>query len=365
MAVDRAPLLHVGATHHLPASALVVGSAARAVEQRPDHPTGHRLYAYALASAGRHAEAFEAFLVGLRTEPSRQRSGVEEVMRAEAGLLGAVLSAQVPALQAEVEDKLRRLGVMLPQGPSTSFVLTWETDVNDVEPPRDRRRRRARVVPEPDAVVGRRTRPRRHQRLRPGDVHARRPPRAYPYTIEAHYLGQGPMGYGMGTLQVIEHDGKGRLRIDERPFVIMNAGASCCSGSHDDQREEHPRTAVRTTPERREAAHAESLLPRRSLARTLGAACADKPALHEATATGPSSTRETAGSTTPSAWRCHSSPARSTRPSLELMLGREPTSRGLQSSAGRGPVKTAAAPGAARPRRRGRCPSADGLASRR
>jgi hypothetical protein len=29
------------------------------------------------------------------------------------------------------------------------------------------------------------------------------------------------MGYGMGKLEVIEHDGKGGLTFDERPFVVM------------------------------------------------------------------------------------------------------------------------------------------------
>ena len=33
------------------------------------------------------------------------------------------------------------------------------------------------------------------------------------------------MGYGMGKLQIIDHDGHGSLRFDERPFVIMQDGA--------------------------------------------------------------------------------------------------------------------------------------------
>jgi uncharacterized protein YfaP (DUF2135 family) len=45
--------------------------------------------------------------------------------------------------------------------------------------------------------------------------------RAYPYVLQAHYFARGPMGYGMGKLQVIEHDGHGGLRFDEHPFVIM------------------------------------------------------------------------------------------------------------------------------------------------
>ena len=45
--------------------------------------------------------------------------------------------------------------------------------------------------------------------------------RAYPYTLQAHYYSRGPMGYGMGKLQIIEHDGQGGLTFDERPFIVM------------------------------------------------------------------------------------------------------------------------------------------------
>jgi hypothetical protein len=30
------------------------------------------------------------------------------------------------------------------------------------------------------------------------------------------------MGYGMGKLEIIEHDGKGSVTFEERPFVVMN-----------------------------------------------------------------------------------------------------------------------------------------------
>ena len=49
--------------------------------------------------------------------------------------------------------------------------------------------------------------------------------RAYPYQLQAHYYRRGPMGYGMGKLQIIEHDGRGGLRFEERPFVVMRDGA--------------------------------------------------------------------------------------------------------------------------------------------
>src|SRR5262249_30459292 len=50
-------------------------------------------------------------------------------------------------------------------------------------------------------------------------------PTAFPYKLEANYYARGPMGYGMGKLEVIEHDGRGRLAFDESQFVVMNAHA--------------------------------------------------------------------------------------------------------------------------------------------
>jgi hypothetical protein len=49
--------------------------------------------------------------------------------------------------------------------------------------------------------------------------------RAAPYKLEAHYYSRGPMGYGMGKLEIIEHDGSDGLRFEERPFQIMQDNA--------------------------------------------------------------------------------------------------------------------------------------------
>ncbi len=45
--------------------------------------------------------------------------------------------------------------------------------------------------------------------------------RAGPYALDAQCYSRGPMGFGMGKLEVIDHDGKGGLTFEERPFVIM------------------------------------------------------------------------------------------------------------------------------------------------
>ena len=39
------------------------------------------------------------------------------------------------------------------------------------------------------------------------------------------------MGYGMGALAVLQHDGKGRLWFEHRPFVIMQDDAFVRLGS--------------------------------------------------------------------------------------------------------------------------------------
>jgi hypothetical protein len=33
------------------------------------------------------------------------------------------------------------------------------------------------------------------------------------------------MGYGMGALHVLQHDGRGGLELEARPFVVMEDGA--------------------------------------------------------------------------------------------------------------------------------------------
>lgn len=49
--------------------------------------------------------------------------------------------------------------------------------------------------------------------------------RAYPYQLQIHYYSRGPMGYGMGQLEVLQHDGHGNLTFEERPYVVMEDGA--------------------------------------------------------------------------------------------------------------------------------------------
>ncbi|HEY8377388.1 MAG TPA: AgmX/PglI C-terminal domain-containing protein, partial [Nannocystis sp.] len=201
---------------------LAVDTFAKAVASRPDHPSSHRLYAYALLKAGRHQEAFEAIKAGVtRQYPLGRFRGVDRILREDMGLIAAAWIKADPSVAHTVRATLDGLNIALPRGPSTRFVINWETDANDVDfHVRDGR--------EGHAYYGQR-------RLASGgelydDVTTgygpecftiEGTPKAFPYKFEAHYFSRGPMGYGMGKLQIVQHDGKGELRFDERPFLIM------------------------------------------------------------------------------------------------------------------------------------------------
>lgn len=207
-----------------PGLPLAIDTYQKAVVDRPDHLSGHRLLAYALARAGRHEDAFAAILAGLRAPAGRWHEGVDAVLREDAQLLGAFVIARAPDRRAHVEAQLARWHLAPADQPSTRFALTWETDANDVDlhvidGAGDRADADRRGLPGGALIADVRN------GYGPEQFVILGAPTRYPYTFEAHYFSQGPMGYGMGTLQIVQHDGAGGLRFDERPFLVMNADA--------------------------------------------------------------------------------------------------------------------------------------------
>jgi tetratricopeptide (TPR) repeat protein len=206
------------------ALALAVDTYAKAAEQRPDHPASHRLYAFALLKKGEYEKAFEAIKKGAtRTYPEGRFRGVGRILKEDMGLVAAAWARAQPERAAEINTKLTQAGGIVENGPSLRFVLVWETDANDVDfHIYDGKGGHAyyaqKALPSggelyADVTTG--YGPECFTIRGPSDK------RAYPYTLQAHYYSRGPMGYGMGKLQVIEHDGKGNLSFDERPFVVM------------------------------------------------------------------------------------------------------------------------------------------------
>ena len=208
--------------------ALAIDSYRKAVEQRPDHPAGHHLLGFALLKAGHPRAAFEAVAYGAAQKyPAGRFLGVDRILREDLGLLAAAWTHAEPARGAEIRDRLLRAGGTPESGPSMRFILNWETDANDVDFHIHDAHGGHAFFSAPHLPSG-------------GDLYAdvttgygpecftiRGAPagRAAPYQLQAHYYSRGPMGYGMGKLQIIDHDGHGNLRFDERPFVIMQDGA--------------------------------------------------------------------------------------------------------------------------------------------
>jgi uncharacterized protein YfaP (DUF2135 family) len=101
-------------------------------------------------------------------------------------------------------------------------VLTWETDANDVDfHIRDAKKGHAFYSQKElrsggelyeDVTTG----------YGPECFTIRGAPKAAPYELSIHYYSRGPMGYGMGKLEIVRHDGRGNLAFEERPFVVMN-----------------------------------------------------------------------------------------------------------------------------------------------
>jgi tetratricopeptide (TPR) repeat protein len=211
-----------------PSLELAADTFGKARASRADHPNSHRFLAYAQLRLGRFSEAFET-IVGATTQqyPRDRFRGVENILADDVGLIAAAWIAKEPSKKPELLRRLSSMGVELPTQASLRFVLSWETDANDVD------------FHIHDAQGG-------HawysQRQLPsgGELYAdvttgygpecfaiplESKRRVYPYRLRAHYYSRGPMGYGMGKLQIVEHDGNGGLKFVDRPFVIMVDGA--------------------------------------------------------------------------------------------------------------------------------------------
>jgi hypothetical protein len=200
---------------------LTIDTYRRAVADRPDHITGHRLLAYALLRDGRYAAAFAAILAGYDGKyPEGRFAGAQRVLAEDAGMIGAAYAAAEPARKAAVLAELAKRKLALATAPSMRVVLYWETDANDVD---------LHV----EDVHGNQAWYQHKQMESGGELYAdvttgfgpecfaiAGTPKAAPYRIAVDYYSQGPMGYGMGLVQVQRFDGA-HVTFDDRPFVVM------------------------------------------------------------------------------------------------------------------------------------------------
>jgi tetratricopeptide (TPR) repeat protein len=203
---------------------LALDSFEKAVVERPDHPQSHRLLAYAHLRKGAMEQAFTVAAAGAqRSYPGGRFAGVDRILKEDLGLIAAAWTQKEPKRAAEIRAKLTDAGGTIEDRPSIRFVLNWETDANDVDfHITDDKGGHAyygsKVLPSggelyADVTTG----------YGPECFTIRLPreARAASYKLEANYYSIGPMGYGMGKLEIVEHDGSGGLRFEERPYVVM------------------------------------------------------------------------------------------------------------------------------------------------
>jgi hypothetical protein len=202
------------------AKRLAIDTYEKAKAQRPDHPTSHRLLGYAWLRNGDHEKAFAAVAEGLAACTGRYVHA-STVLRRDLGLIAAAWLRVRPKQKEIIEARLVGAGATLATTPSLQLVLNWETDANDVDL-HVYSSNGGHAYYEHQHLLG-------GGRLH-GDVTTGYGPelftidganRARGYRFQVNYFARGPMGYGMGKLHVIEHDGKGKLTMDSRPFVVM------------------------------------------------------------------------------------------------------------------------------------------------
>jgi tetratricopeptide (TPR) repeat protein len=206
----------------------------QSVKQRPDHPSSHRLYGLVLLKSHKYEQALAAIEAGYRRHyPAGRFAGVKKILADDLALILAVWQSVDEAAKKAAAEAAHRLGLSAAATPSTRFVLHWETDANDVD---------LHVY---DGFGGHAFYSSQHL-TSGGSLYAdvttgygpecfaiQGKPTGFPYTFQTHYYSKGPMGYGMGTLQIIEHDGKGKLAMSHRPFVVMNDNAYAGLGTYE------------------------------------------------------------------------------------------------------------------------------------
>ena len=185
-----------------------------AAYRRAHSPRG---LAFALARTGQWKEAFEVALAAARENgPSRT----------DASLIGAAWERVEPKERIVIEERLVRAGIAIARTPSTQIVLTWESDATNVD------------LEISDAKGGKASRSLKV--LRSGgeyrfDTRTGYGPdwfsidgraEAGPYRIGVAYTARGAMGPVLGQVSIVEHDGRGNLTFETRPFVLVNERAS-------------------------------------------------------------------------------------------------------------------------------------------
>lgn len=148
----------------------------------------------------------------------------------------SLVQAQIARLQGRYEEtagnkergEIRQESVAL--SASLRFVLNWETDANDVDLHVVDGAGEHAYFGNPLLASGATLSHDNTNGYGPERFAASMKAGQFPYSLKVHYFSRGPMGYGMGQVEILQHDGEGEVRTESRPFVVMNDEASAFLG---------------------------------------------------------------------------------------------------------------------------------------
>ena len=198
---------------------LALDAARQAYEERPDHPSSHRTYAWALVAVKEYEQAFGILRDAAKRGFAVRYEGVNQILRDDAAVVAAKWATEVPEQADTIRAQARKARIRILKKPVTHFVLSWETDANDVDlhvydgdgshAYYLRRGLKSGGFLYADIRDG----------YGPESFTIEGEPKGYPYRIDVDYFSRGPMGYGLGALQVIQ---TGKAQETEMiPFVLM------------------------------------------------------------------------------------------------------------------------------------------------
>ncbi len=201
------------------ANALALDAARQAYEERPDHPSSHRTYAWALVAMQKYEQAFGILRDAAKKGFAVRYEGVNQILRDDAAVVAAKWASEVPERAKEIRAQARGSGIRILREPVTHFVLSWETDANDVDlhvydcdgshAYYLRRGLESGGFLYADVRDG----------YGPESFTIEGEPRGYPYRIDVDYFRRGPMGHGLGALQIIQTGESQETEVI--PFVLM------------------------------------------------------------------------------------------------------------------------------------------------
>ncbi len=195
----------------------------KALSQRPDHPSTYHLLGIAYLKNKEYKKAFEVLYGGLNTKFASRFLNAYDILYDDLDLVYTLTKQDQKESQKLQLGELEKLNLKI-LDPEVRFVLVWETDANDVDFHIYDKKGNHAFYSQKKLASG-------------GELYADITdgygpecfriikPKAFPYKLEAHYYSRGPMGYGMGALQVIRLNKDLKLELEIRNFVIMNDGA--------------------------------------------------------------------------------------------------------------------------------------------